>query len=672
MINATVPSAIKNVLNTVVTVPHTALDAKSAKEFFDRVYSMWNDMDADIRKFYMDNVAIFAKSSSRGLYDSANDMARQQHLAMDWIRLTDAEVNNLFNGNRKLSDADLVNLRVNLMKDSRSGYKNVLFGANLPDVSSGSNVWYTQANGALAHVQQPPASFLRDLYNVIYSSAAPSSNVTVAGLQLTNLETNLSRRPRGQFNLDFGKFTAAAIKREDDMMMEEQVQKVSPPVSAELDYPFLTAYDMVYGKLWNFDMQKGQYYRVDESGKKVYYDDAAKGDTKTCYATYLSRGNDAGCLRVIQCIADGNSKSLNRCLDVIGDGNLWDVAAEDVQKVGPDVVKLVLRKFGVKGYEDTDSNGVKYKVPMSFEEWKSQVVAGFNDDVKKTILGNPKLLTYLKGLIGVCRSNPNVLNKTNLSIIAKDTTPEYIRNLNMRKYKIPSVSKKSQYEFFAESLRNAIQPHVVTQDMFNPITSGSLSNTMFFNPMTTMVPNMMGGNYYAAAITPSLITRGTSYDAMDRQGKILKSGSASMFSSLLGTISNAFTDIGLQLHPDDEAKLKAVIKKMETYENQLARMCSILINIVRIARFYGIGLENVDKDHPRVMKLGDLNSIDDIRDFVRGYAKDLTKSMVSNMTIQQAAAYELMNKVGPRLLDDCTGKVTLQAPAGSSRSLVDI
>lgn len=678
MIDAEVTPAIKNVVNTSVTVPHTTLvDVKGAvtpaKAFFDAVYGSWSTMHPDIRKFYTQNVSVFARTTSRGLYDTANDPFRQQQLQMDWVRLTDNELDNLFKAGRAaFTPAELKNLRVNLMKDPLTGFNDVLFGANLPDITPGVNVWYTQANGGVAQVQPlPPVSFLRDLYASAYATTATANlNVVVNGatFELKNLQTDLSKRPLGNFNFDYRKFTESALRRED-ALMDTQTQQASTPASAELDYPFLTAYDMVYGQLWTFDSQKGQYYRLDEFNRKIYYDEAARGDTKTCYATYLSKGSDQGCIRVIQCIIDGNSKSLNRCLDVIGDGNLWDVAADDARKVGPDMIKLVLRKFGVKGYDDNDSNGVKYRVPMSFEEWKTQVVANFSDDVKNTILSNTKLLNYLKSLIGVCRSNPNILNKNNPSIIARDNTPEYIKNLNMRKYKIPSVSKKSQYEFFAESLRNATQPHVITQDLFNPITSGSFSNTMFFNPMTTMVPSMMGGNYYAA-ITPALPTRGTSADAMSKQSQILKQGSASMFSTLLGTISNAFADTGLTLHQTDKDKLQAVVRKMETYENQLARMCDVLINIVKLARFYGVGLDNIDKDHPRVMKLSELTTIDDIREFVRGYAKELTKNMVSNMTVQQAAAYELMNKVGPRLLDDCTGKQP--SAVAAAKAYVDI
>lgn len=676
-INRSVPQAIGRVITTTFTIPHTDLTNAAAKKFFDDVYKAWPTMHSDMRAFYGQNVSIFAKTSSN-LYDTTNNANR--NLNMDWIRLTPTELDKLFarTATTPLTTAELSNLRVNLMKNNVTG--EILFGSNLPDIATGANVWYTQLNGTYNHVATPNADFLRQLYNDTYANGVyPNGNIitvknSTGGLPYTlyNIEPDLTKRPKQPLNINIGKFTAAAIKREDEAM-DKQMNMIKHPsvsVSGDADltvYPFLTAYDMAYGKIWSFDVQKGQYFRIDENNRKEYYDDAAKGDTKTCYATYLAKGNDANCLRVIQCIADGNSKSLNRCLDIIGDGDLWSVASDDVQKVGPDMVKLVLRKFGVQGYEETDSNGVKYKVPMSYEEWKSEVVPGFPEDVRATILNNAKLNAYLRGLIAVCRSNPNILNKNNPNIVNRDTTPDYIRNLNMRKYKIPAVAKKSQFEFFSEMLRNATQPHIVTQDMFNPITSGSFSNVSFVNPYSSMMPSMMGGGFYPTtggagglftATIPTLTTAGTGYENLERQsGMILKNGSASMFSNFLTTIQNANLDVGLQLHPEDVARITNVITKLETYENQLARLCSVLVNIVKLARFYGVTLENVDRDHPTtMMKLSEVQTMDDIRNFVRNYARELTKNMITNMSIQQAASYELMNKVGPRLIDECTGK----------------
>jgi len=313
----------------------------------------------------------------------------------------------------------------------------------------------------------------------------------------------------------------------------------------------------------------------------------------------------------------------------------------------------------VKGYKEYDASGNCYVVPQSYEEWMTDVVDKFDDSkVTDAIKGNHKLLNYIRGLIGVCRANPNIINHNNPTIIAKDTTPDYIKNLNMKKYKIPSVALKSRLEFFAESLRNALQPNVITQDLFNPITSGSFSNVQFFNPYTSRVPAMMGGNPFGI-ITPSLISSGTGIDTMyGRQAEIVKHGSASMFKNLFSTISNAFADVGIRLHPTDENTIGAVIKKLERYEDNLARLFSVLITVVKIARFYGITIEHIDREHPKILKLSNINTIDDVREWVIGYVKELTRGLVTNMSIQQAAAFELTHKVAPRLLDDACGKTT--------------
>jgi hypothetical protein len=479
------------------------------------------------------------------------------------------------------------------------------------------------------------------------------------GYVLTDLETDLAKRPKEAFSLNHGKFLAAAIAREDEFVRAQEQTATPSPTFGPDDlgkYPVLTAYDMVYGQLWTFDSQKQMYYRNGPDGRRIYYDDVAQGDAATCYATYLGNKSVEKCDRVINCIADGNSKSLSRCLGLLGETDLWKVAAEDAQKVGPDKVKLVLRKFGVPAEEKTDSNGVKYKVPISYDEWVREVVnKEFEPNVRQTIMQNENLKTYLKGLIGICRSNLSILNRHNPSIVARDNTPDYIKNLAMRKYKIPSVNKKTQYEFFADALRNAMMPVGVSQSWFNPITSGQLSNVSFFNPMTTGAPALFGGNPFGV-ITPSLPTAGTGFSGLDRQGQIIKDGSSTQFQSLLATINSAFTDVGLQLHPDDKAKITAVINKMDEYENQLARMYSVLINIVKVARFYGVSLEQVDRDHPTTVELSQLATIDDITRFIRKYVKDLTRNMLTNMTVQQAVAYELMNKVGPRVIDECVGK----------------
>ena len=682
LIATKLPATIRLIQNANDDPSHTTLEDTAAKTFFETVYHKWPTMQSDIRKFYTQNVTIFAKYGSP-YYNKGIGPRTNQPNIVNWVRLTEDEINDLFTGeNFSISNPKhRALLRVNLMKNLAGGSQDVLFSSNLPEVPSGSNVWFSTKCGGVAHVQTPDKSFIKDLYNAVYMNTGDEVDAYNKALYSTAttllncensaqsivIEYNLDKRPKEDYNLDLGKFTSAAFKRDDDMMATQSQTMSNPDVSDELDYPFLSAYDTVYGKLWTFDMQKKQYYRIDGSNRKVYYDDASQHDAKTCYATYLSKGNDAGCQRILKCILNGDSKSLNRCLDVIGDMSLWDIAADDAQKVGPDKVKAVLRKFGVMGYIVPDANGVNCIVPMSYERWVKEIVDEFEPTVRDTIKKNRKLLNYIKGLIGVCISNPNIINVNVASVIKADMPmPKYAADLHMPKYRIPVTNNQSQYQYFAQSLRNATQPQNISSQLYASIINGYGANMSPFNPWTSMNHNMLGGGHSYVATHPSFSTRGTDPDAMDKQSNILKNGSASMYSSLLQTISSAFADTGLKLHHDDQNKLTSVLGKLEKYENQLARMCSVLIMIVKIARFYGISLENIDKDRPRIMNFSTLNTINDIRDFVRGYARDLTKNMVNNMTIQQAASHELMSGVGPRLMDECFGTTKTPSPYSSA------
>jgi hypothetical protein len=504
-------------------------------------------------------------------------------------------------------------------------------------------------------------------------------------IKLQDVENDSTRRPKTPYALNHGKFVAAVIKREDELQNDKQTQtqaqQTAPDQCKGLEgYSFLHTTDMAYGHVWTFDPYRKQHFRMQDN-RKVWYDDDARFSAKTCYATYLATktSNPTGdCKRVLECLLDGNPKNLSRCLDVIGDASLWDIAEDDAFKVGPDKVRLVLRKFGVQAEQLTDSNGNTFKIPVTFEEWKTGFVDKLEDPrVKNTINKNTKLLNYIRGLISVCRSNPSILNENNPSIQVRENAPVYMQNLNMKKYMLPSASVKAQYEFFAESLRNATMPRNVNNDLWNPIINGSMSNVGFFSPYTSFAPRMMGGNFYASnlsnvAVNPSLISRGTSSANFDRQVGLLRNGSANIFSALMTTIVNAMNDVGLKMHEDDTKKIKETIRQLEVYEDQLARMCMVLNHIVKLARFYGVSLENVDKNRlTTLIKLQDVHNLEDIQNFVRCYAREITKNMLTNMSIQQGTSYELMNVVGPRFMDNVSGRkgdTSCSGYAGSKES----
>jgi hypothetical protein len=673
LIDANVMAGIRKTLTTNVTIPHTDLSNADVANFFNDVYKNWGDMSQDARSFYRQNISVFAKSTSRNIFDIANDAKRDQERQLDWIRLTEPELDALAKSGATPNTADI---RVNLMKNLATN--EVLFASNLPDVPSGATVWYSQRNGGLGSVSGAPSDFFRKLYDAVYADDIAGNTINVRyptnAIVLNNIDNIVNNRPKRPFDHDLGKFLSAVLRREDNAANSTN-SPVNDPTDTSLDvYPLLNAVDMVYGHVWTFDTQRGQYFRT-ENGRKVYYDDAVKNDANTCYASYLAKGRPADCPRVIQCIADGNPQTLSRCLDVLRDNDLWKVAEEDAAKVGPDIVRLVLKKFGIGAYPETDSNGLVYNVPMSYDEWMRDIVGAMDKPVRDTITGNYKLLSYIKGLLSVCRSNPSIINKNNPQVVARENIPLYMQNLNMKKYTIPSSSKRSQYEFFAESLKNAAVPRFVENDLWNPIISGSMSNVSFFSPYTSAVPSMMGGApQMPSLITPSFASRGASSSSIERQAGLLKNGSSSIFHGLVSSLTSALNDVGLSLHHDDVVRIRDTIKKMEKYEDQLAKMCIALNNFVKLARAYGVSLDNVSADQRRVIEFEKIRNVDDIAQFISTYVRDITKNMASNMTIQQATSYELMSGIAPRYLKDCVDKLggVSAAPSVTTRRLIQL
>ncbi len=649
-----VENAIGRYIATKVNITHTTLSTNEAKTFTDTVFKNWETMGVEAHSFYQQNIALFAKATS-DLYDHSIRDRDQTIKDLDWIRLTNKEIEDIF---KRSVTPDVANLRVNFMKrKDGNGAGEVLFGTNLPDFPEKTNLWYSQLNGFFGVVPNPGTDFLRRLYDAVYTSG--NGNV----LGLTSVENDVNKRPKGAFDLDFSKFTTNYLNSKDPKVHTPSVHDES---NIFADYPLVKgihAVDMAYNRTWTYDAQHGEYYRM-ENGRKVWYNDQAKGDSKTCYASYLGGKDGKECRRVIECLFDGKPDTLARCMDVLDSANMWDIAKEDALKVGPEMVRAVLSRFGVKGRTANDANG-SIKVPMAYEEWMRDVVEKeFPENVRDTIKKNTKLTDYIKGLINTCRTNPSILNKNNPHVVAREDTPQFAKDLSLQKYSLPEVNSDNVFKLFSGSLEHATMPRVVNNDLWNVFLSGSMSNVGFFSPYADQFSNIMGGGFYkqqggvtgAMAITPGLPSTSTSNMNLARNSRLAKgNGSSNMFNSLFAVLTRAMADVGIQIHSEDMDRIREAINKINQYEKELGLLCDILQSIVKLARFHGVSLENIDRDNVRVVKLSKLNDFEDVRDFVRCYVRDITRNMANNMSIQQYTGYELMSKLAPRYCDSVSG-----------------
>jgi hypothetical protein len=651
-LNSNVLAAIRTISTSLTSMPYTQVSVPTAKSFYDNVYAHWADMSKDARDFYRRYVALFAKITDRTLYDTSNNAKRDQSYDSAWVRLTESEIDALFA--RPSASLNYNNIRLNLMKAPDG---QILFGAELPDVPPNSTVWYTKNDSSVECVPNVPADFLRKLYETVYRStnkANPSvmcdNKVTYS---LSGINTNVATRPKKAFNHNLGKFIGAYFKG-SHMKQPQQAQSANDNLSLD-DYPFLSTVDMVYGKVWTYDGQKNQYYRM-ENGTRVYYDDSVRGDAKTCYSTYLAGNKPSECPRIINCLIDANPQTLSRCLAMLKDVDLWDAAEDDIRKVGVDMVLLVLQKFGVRIWEDTDINGNRYKEPDSYADWLKDVVDGFSPDVKQAILSNKKLLNYIKGLLTVCRSDSSILNRDSPDVVPNSRVPDYMKALGMKKFKTPisSVSKNVT----VSALLNNI-PQYTRNDMYNPLL-GVSNVEMVSAPFSGLVPFPMSGGNPLMSIAGPLYTR-------NKIDNLEVNSSSKILENLILSIKSGLQEVGLVMHKDDNERFANALSKLYKYEQQLSTLAQLLNKFVVLARMYRIPPEMFNDSNLTPIKLDQIRNVNDVSNFVANHISEITRNMSNNTDIQSKTGYEIM-QILPRYIDQCSQGY--QVPGKKNRTQV--
>jgi hypothetical protein len=354
----------------------------------------------------------------------------------------------------------------------------------------------------------------------------------------------------------------------------------------------------------------------------------------------------------MDCLIDGDAKSLGRCVKHLTDTSMWDVAAQDLQKVHPDQVRLVLKKFGVKARKLVDANGIVYKELESYNSWFNKIMThkDLSKEVKDAIKNNDHLRTYIRGLITICRASPQIINKNVQSIKVREETMSNLQKaLNLRKYRIPNGGQ--QYKFFAETMRNINYPTDVSNTLYNPIISGFMSNVIPVSPATTMVPTLYGGAT-SYIISPGLSETGD----LSKMKTVGSAKRADYFSNIFMMLNNSLKNVGVEIHKDDREKIYTAIKNIAKLENQLGQISMLLITFVNLSRFMGVQISDIDSVNPKTVTLESLNDkIQDpnnLRNFLIGHIKNLKGSMTNNMNLSQSLQNDL-NKAYPRLADNC-------------------
>lgn len=164
-------------------------------------------------------------------------------------------------------------------------------------------------------------------------------------------------------------------------------------------------------KPWTWDCDRKAYCRVDET-KTVHWELEETKLQENGYGSYLCMTDPEMLMCLIECVADANPRTLANSLSVISSPELWTFVPGDMEKIHPNMILLILRKFMVRGIVNVDQNGKQFLVPISYGMWMEHFVPEvFPEEIRCAILGNANLLLYIKGLIEQCQLNPMIINK---------------------------------------------------------------------------------------------------------------------------------------------------------------------------------------------------------------------------------------------------------------------
>ena len=445
--------------------------------------------------------------------------------------------------------------------------------------------------------------------------------------------------------LDEGKFFAAVARADDRATTKEECVDIETDPCNDLVNKFV---DVAYGRVWNWDCDanngNGEYYAMINGERKSYSE--VQHDKANCYGTYLTKGGK--CQRVLDCLVLGDSSSLNACLDILNDTSIWEVAKSDVEKSDPYNVKLVLKKFGVKGRWEHDAEGKKYMVPMNYDEWREELKksSDIDDTTKKAIMGNSTLNTYLKALLGVCAANPAIINKRDPAVPGRGTglpIPAAVKELGRKPYWYPIDPTDNKYAVTAALLRSL--PQNTFQTYYSPVI-GSLNNASMF---TNRMVSQAGGGAVVAA--PYLLTDATRLTGRDLT---LSDGSGNLFDSLYKAVQAGLGDMGVVMDEGDDARIKATIKKLQELEGALLKVVQRINQAVRIADAYGANHYVHSRDGPRpVLSLDDVSDESSARRFIEQHLQQLTGSYSTLNGHYSGLADNLVRGVLPRFFDRC-------------------
>lgn len=624
---------------------YKTLEDSEAFNFFEKVYGNWKNLTIDEKNFYSNVVGLYAKKSATELYIDTYKKYDKDISSIEgqWVKLSDQDITNL--EEIKIDGTDRQNLRINLLT-----YKNnedmSLFQSCLPIVKGEGKFWITTKNGVKCYSYNN-ARIFSEIYSGVYKGTVDSDGGIKSQINLSKDPTDIIVKieiKKDDFNIKPAKKIQKALQI-DEMRTGITEDKVMDNVNGKLDYGFLerreSYIDIPFNNKWEYCPSRKQYYKY-VNGNKEYYNENSINDKDTCYGSYL-KGEEKQCKRFINCISDADDISMARCLDVLKDKDMYDVAKDDIQNVSIGVVKRALAKLGFKKYK------VSGKI-QTYKEWENSVLVKKPENVINAINSNTKLQEYIRGLVTFY--NHNLVKHDDKT----SKTTKYASNLGKHRFRHVVQNEKGRVEDIVRalsSLTNSNPSSLNPGRMLDPMISGMLSNVQPTNhfagvanlPIDVSQVVMMGGSI-----------------SLQAEECIESNTCSGRYKKMYNDIVVGLADVGVTLSEKDKSNMSEFFKKMEINENSLVDLLKVLNAMVSVARSYNISLnftDDEDMSSNSVLRLDQLKTKEDIVNYLRKHISEIRKRIKDN-TSQNVNSIEM-------LFSDTIGKMIVPSALQKNR-----
>ena len=331
------------------------------------------------------------------------------------------------------------------------------------------------------------------------------------------------------------------------LYVQNQVSTGKLTVSTPLDQVYDLATDTLYtikdGKLTNRDG-----VAIDDA----YLDNELKSADA---GTHVKSGD-----LVYQCLLSGDPEKLSRCLGKYSIDRMYDVARSEVEKMHPDVMRKVLKTFGI--VEDKYGKVEEYLVWRG--NFESRLVPKMGADkagkTAQAVLNNKKLTEYLRNIMDVLRSVPRENTKETLSDLPKKTEG------NIKYFIAPKTVRR------ADEIRSQIE-FLTNQQLQLP------QNFMSAVQMPLGVSNMSFGLPFMGGIM--------------RGGAGCVDETVATMRELFENILKELRESGKDLAEEDKKHINEAIAQLEKNNKQLMQALNDLKAFMRLDRALTVGINEV-------------------------------------------------------------------------------